>query len=46
MVRNYIQTRQISVYLYIIYGIVIIEIYSVIKSYIHIKLHISLGYTA
>ena len=27
-VRNYIQTRQISVYLCIIYGIVIIEIYS------------------
>ena len=28
MVRNYIQTRQISVYLCIIYGIVIIKIYS------------------
>ena len=28
MVRNYIQTRQISVYLCMIHGIVIIEIYS------------------
>ena len=27
-VRNYIQTRQVSVYLCISYGIVIIEIYS------------------
>ena len=49
MVRNYKRLRQISVYLYIIYGIVIIKIYSCNKdlytykvAYLSLLYHLSM----
>ena len=46
MVMNYIQTRQISVHLYIIYGIVIIDKYSCNKElYTYKVTYLSLLYS-